>query len=487
MKSPHSSRQSSSRRTLFLTGHLAEGRLRNVLGDITALDFPWMVHDIGVQVAALMTADIIRRRLPAGAFGAERVFVPGHCQGDLAALGGEFGIPFERGPQDLHDLPLFLGHEAQGIDLSRHSVRIFGEITDAPALSVEQIVARAALYAAQGAEVIDLGCLPATPFPHLEEAIAAIKQAGHAVSVDTANTEEIRRAGKAGVDFVLSLSEATLDLAWEMEATPVIISKPSEDLDSLIRCAEILRKRGRDFIADSILDPLPFGFTTSIERYAELRRRLPEDRILMGIGNVTELTDADTTGINALLFGIIAELDITDVLAVEVSPHCRRAIAEADRARRMMYAAKDWRRLPVGIDGSLMALRDRRPFGSTPAEIAETAARIRDPNFRIEVAEDGIHLYNRDQHRIGQDAMSFFTGLGVENDGAHAFYLGIELARAEIAWQLGKRYSQDEPLSWGSAFERTIPAPTRHSPGPTLETAKKKRRRSPETGGAESA
>ena len=82
----------------------------------------------------------------------------------------------------------------------------------------------------------------------------------------------------------------------------------------------------------------------------------------MGIGNVTELVDADTTGMNALLFGIIAELGITDVLAVQVSPHCRRALREADRARRLMHAAKRLGRLPVGIDASLMALRDRQPL-----------------------------------------------------------------------------------------------------------------------------
>ncbi len=41
-------------------------------------------------------------------------------------------------------------------------------------------------------------------------------------------------------------------------------------------------------------------------RYAELRRRYPNIPILMGIGNVTELTDADTTGINALLMGMIS-------------------------------------------------------------------------------------------------------------------------------------------------------------------------------------
>ena len=94
-----------SRHTLFLTGHLAEKRLRDVLDGIGDLDFAWTVHDIGVQVAALMTADLIRRRLPKDALGADRIIVPGHCQGDLAGLGGELGVAVERGPTDLHDCP----------------------------------------------------------------------------------------------------------------------------------------------------------------------------------------------------------------------------------------------------------------------------------------------------------------------------------------------------------------------------------------------
>jgi dihydropteroate synthase-like protein len=458
-----------SRRTLFLTGHLAESRLLHVLESLRDLDFSWKVHDIGVQVAALMTADLIRRRLPADALGAERVVVPGHCQGDLEALGRDFNIPFERGPVDLHDIPAWLGRKAAGIDLSQHSVRIFAEITDAPNLPIAAILAKARAYAADGAEVIDLGCLPATPFPHLEEAIAAIKETGLGVSVDSAEIDELRRAGRAEADFILSLSEGTLHLAEEMATVPVLIPKPSEDLDSLCRAAEVLERRGRPFIADSILEPIPFGFTASLLRYAELRRRLPEARILMGIGNVTELTEADTTGINALLFGMIAELDITDVLTVQVSPHCRRAIHEADRARRLMHAAKSLRRIPVGIDASLSALRDRQPFTTDATEIAETATQIRDRNFRIELADDGIHVYNRDGHRVAQGAFDFFTSLGVESDGAHAFYLGVELARAEIAWQLGKRYQQDEPLAWGSAVDLPERVTTRHPPGPTLQ------------------
>ena len=78
---------------------------------------------------------------------------------------------------------------------------------------------------------------------------------------------------------------------------------------------------------------------------------------------------------------------------------------------------------------------------------------MRDKNFRIEIAEDGIHIFNRDGHHVAQDAFALFAKLGVDEDGAHAFYLGAELARAEIAWRLGKRYAQDEPLDWGVAAD----------------------------------
>src|SRR5437763_1786662 len=77
------------RRILFLTGHLAAGRLRKVLAEMTAVDFAWETRDIGIQVAALMTAELIRRRLPREAIAADRIVVPGHCAGDLASLSDE--------------------------------------------------------------------------------------------------------------------------------------------------------------------------------------------------------------------------------------------------------------------------------------------------------------------------------------------------------------------------------------------------------------
>jgi dihydropteroate synthase-like protein len=302
--------------------------------------------------------------------------------------------------------------------------------------------------------VIDLGCLPATPFPHLEESVSALHAAGFRASVDSAEPEELRRAGRAGADFVLSLSEATLSLADEMSAVPVLIPALAGDLGSLCRAAERLSRSGRDYILDPVLEPIPFGFMASLVRYDELRQRLPEARILMGVGNLTELTEADTAGINATLFGIIAELGVTDVLMVQKSPHCRTAIREADRARRVMHAAKKLGRLPVGIDRGLSCLRDRKPLSTTPAEITETAQAIRDANFRIEVAQDGIHVYNRDGHHVARDAFELYPKLAVAADGAHAFYLGAELMKAQTAFELGKRYVQDEPLDWGVAVQR---------------------------------
>jgi dihydropteroate synthase len=473
-----------SPRILFLTGHLAERRLRQVLAEMEAPDFSWEIRDIGIQVAALMTSELIRRRVPRDGIAADRILVPGYCRGDLAALTAELGVPIERGPEDLHDIPAHFGRARLGLDLSRHSVRIFAEIVDAPILSVAGILERAREFSADGADVIDLGCLPDTRFPHLEEAVAALHGAGLEVSVDSADPDELRRGGRAGADFVLSLSETTLSLADEIAAVPVLIPAKAGDLDSLLRAAEALAKAGRPFIVDSVLDPIPFGFAASLVRYAELRRRLPEARILMGIGNLTELTEADSTGVNAVLFGIIAELGITDVLAVQKSPHCRTAISEADRARRIMHAAKELGRLPVGIDRGLAALRDRNPVAASAAEIAATAGAIRDVNFRIEVAEDGIHVYNRDVHYIGRDAFELYPKLNVAADGAHAFYLGAELMKAQTAFELGKRYVQDEKLDWGVAVAR---APrdrlTHRAPGATLQDKQRGRRRAPETQG----
>ena len=440
-------------RILFLTGHLAEPRLRRVLESLGATEFEWQVLDIGVKVAALMTEAIIRRRLPRPV-PADRVILPGRCRADLDALSRDFGVPVVRGPDEVSDLPAFLGRGGVEPDLSRTDIRIFAEIVDAAELSVEAIVAKALRLKTAGADVIDLGCLPDTPFPHLEDAVRGLKGEGLLVSVDSADSDELKRGNRAGADFLLSLTGETLAIAEEGAAVPVLIPAKPGDLASLLAAIDAAEARGLAFLADSVLDPIHFGFTASLTRYAELRRARPEVEVLMGTGNLTELTDADSAGVTAVLVGICSELAIRNILCVQVSPHTRRTVEEHDAARRLMFAAREDQSLPKGYGNMLLALHDKKPFPVTADEIAALARELRDANFRIEAAEDGIHIYNRDGHHIAADALSLFPKLDVESDGAHAFYLGTELMKAETAFSLGKRYAQDEPLDWGVAADR---------------------------------
>jgi dihydropteroate synthase-like protein len=428
----------------------------------------WQVREIGLQVAGLMTADLIRRRVSAPV-DADRIIVPGRCRGDLDALTAHYGIPVVRGPEELKDIPQFFDRAARAVDLSRHDITLIAEIVDAPQLDVPALLARARRLRAEGADVIDLGCLPSTPFAHLEDAVRALKAEGLRVSVDSLDAQELLRGGRAGADYLLSLTPDTLWIADEVAATPVLVAREPADEAGLYASIETLRRRGRAFLADTILDPIPFGFTASVARYQRLRERYPDVPILMGIGNLTELVDADTTGINALLFGIAAELRVTAILTTQVSGHARRAVREADVARRMMYAAREGNVLPKGLTDELLTVHAKRPFPDTPQEIADVAKAVRDPNYRIQVAEDGVHLYNRDGHHVAQDVFELWPKLGLQHDGAHAFYLGVELAHAQIAWQLGKRYAQDEPLGWGVAVDaRPKDLQAWHAPGPTL-------------------
>jgi dihydropteroate synthase-like protein len=458
-----------SEHLLFLTGKLAEKQLHRILEKMQP-DFTYTVHQLGVKVAALMTTDMVLRRLK-DTFGANRIIIPGRCRGDVDALAKELDMPVERGPEELKDLPVYFGKAAHQYDLSRYSVKIFAEIVDAPNISVEEILSRAYYYKQNGADVIDIGCLPSTDFPHMVEAIQALKQNGFTVSIDSLNSEDLLLGGKAGADYMLSLHENTLWIADEVAATPILIPETHEDLASLDRSIKIMQDKNRAFIVDPILDPIHFGFTQSIVRYHKVRKKHPGIEIMMGVGNITELTHADTVGMNTLLLGICSELNINQILATEVSRHACRAVKEADKARRIMFAAKEQGTLPKHIDSGLMSLHETSPFPYTQDEVKELASQITDPSYRIQTSAEGVHIFNRDGLHTATDPFDLYPKLAVENDPGHAFYLGVELARAEIAWQLGKRFNQDQPLDWGCATdtaEQTVDLHTFKPAGTTL-------------------
>ncbi|MEI6707849.1 MAG: DUF6513 domain-containing protein [Methylococcales bacterium] len=461
-----------SEHILFLTGRLAEKQLRSILAKMQP-EFTYTVHILGVKVAALMTTEMIARRLT-DTFCADRIIIPGRCRGDLVALSEILGVPVERGPEEVKDLPQYFGKKAQQADLNQYKVKIFAEITDAATISIEEVLNRAEYYRHNGADVIDIGCLPSTDFPNLELIIQTLKQRGFMVSIDSLEADDLLRGGKAGADYLLSLHESTLWIADEVASTPILIPEKHQDLASLDRAIAIMQVKNRPFIVDPILDPLHFGFTESIVRYHEVRKNHPDVEMMLGVGNITELTHADTAGMNTLLLGICSELNINHILATEVSKHASRAIKEADLARRIMYAAKEHDTLPKHINSDLMALHETAPFPYTQAEIKDWAREIKDPSFRIQTSTDGVHIYNRDGFYTALNPFDFYPNLHVENDASHAFYLGVELARAQIAWQLGKRFTQDQELTWGCAADKTEVEFDLHTFKPAGTTLQKK-------------
>lgn len=467
-----------SQHLLFITGHLAEKSLARVLSSMEGRPFSYEIRVPGINVAALLTVAMLKRRLDKLA-GFDKVIVPGRCRGNLDELSAHFGLPFERGPDELKDLPAHFGTRAKARDIGRTDITLFAEIVHAPHGSVDEVLAQALRYHADGADVIDIGCLPATPFPHLEECVRALHDAGLKVSVDTLDRRELERAIGAGADYVFSLTGRSLELVADSACTPILIAQHPGDMDDLHRTIETFAKQGRPFFADPVLDPIHHGFTASLLRYATLRERYADIDILMGIGNLSELTHTDTLGLNTLLLGVMSELRITGLLTTEVSRHCASVVREVDRGRRVMFAAREDNMPPRHIDESLMALHDRHPFPYSAAEVADFAREVTDDNFRIQVSADGFHVYNRHGLHTARDPYEVFTALGVEADGAHAFYLGLELARAQIAWQLGKRYEQDEELDWGCVRPRARDDKQAFAAERSTLKARKKRRKDP--------
>ncbi|HVQ11285.1 MAG TPA: DUF6513 domain-containing protein, partial [Methyloceanibacter sp.] len=105
---------------LFLTGHLARPRLEAVLEGMKA-GFPWKVLDIGVKVAALMTEEIIMRRLQKPVE-AGKIMLPGRCRADLSRLSTSFGVPVVRGPDELKDIPTFFGRARKAADMTHYDI-----------------------------------------------------------------------------------------------------------------------------------------------------------------------------------------------------------------------------------------------------------------------------------------------------------------------------------------------------------------------------
>ncbi len=434
---------------LFVTGKLAEPALRRTLAEMA----PAFAYDIAVMkitVAALMTTPWIARFLAVPP-GTDLVLIPGLCEGEGAVLAERVGVRVEKGPKDLRQIPEYFGRAALVREYGAYDIEIVAEVNNAPRLARAALRREAEHYRASGADVIDIGCTPGRAFPELADVVRELVGAGMRVSVDSFDVDEIATAVAAGAELVLSVNQSNLDVARDLAGTKtrvVVIPDFGQGLETLEPSIAALERWGVTYLIDPVIEPIGFGFFASLERFAAVRRRYPTAPLFMGIGNITELTAADTTGVNALLIAICAELGVRAVLTTEVIPWAHGVVREVDIARRLMHHAVRQKSLPKGVDDRLVTLKDPTILAYRETELRELQARVTDPNFRIFADRDVITVFNDELFVRGTDIQEIFARLGVD-EATHAFYLGRELMKAQLALTLGKNYRQEGALQWG--------------------------------------
>lgn len=437
-------------RYLFVTGKLAAQSLSDQLIRL-APEFDYEVAIMPITVAALMDTRFIAKNLH-DSHGCDQVMIPGLCNGDLEPLKEKLGVEVIRGPKSLKDLPAYFGRQGSLPGYGEYHTRILAEIVDAYKLSLDQIIARAEYYRSSGADIIDLGCPVHGSFPEVESVVAALKSAGFTVSLDTFNQDDALKADQAGLDFLLSVNSTNLELAKRLSCKVVVIPDFDQGLESLERSIAQLDQWGVAYIIDPILNPISFGFTESLCRYAEVRRRYPKAEMMMGLGNLTELTEADSTGIHAVMAGVLAELNIDYVLTTEVINWARGGVRELDIARKLMHYACRNQVLPKHLNSDLVTLKDPPFEVYSEAELRAMHALVKDRNFRIFADRETVYIFNNQLFLKGLDPQALFAQLDVQ-DAGHAFYLARELYRAVLAVRLGKSYLQETDLRWGYRSE----------------------------------
>jgi dihydropteroate synthase-like protein len=444
-------------RILFVTGKLAEPSLRRVLADLAPkAGFEPEVAVLPITVAALMTTEWVGRRLNVPAE-TERVILPGYCRGDVTTIPAPETVRVERGPKDLRDLPEFFGgRRGRPETYGRYDIEIVAEINHAPGLPPADVLAAARRFRDAGANVIDLGCNPGETWAGIGDAVRALRGDGLRVSVDSFNPVEVEAALTAGAELVLSVNGTNRHLArWWHErfgAEVVAIPDTPTDLDSLDATINELAAAGVRFRIDPIIEPIGFGFATSLGRYIETRRRYPDADIMMGVGNLTELTDVDSAGVNVMLAGFCQELGVRSVLTTEVINWCRSAVREFDLARRLVYHAVTERLLPKHLETDLVTFRDPRLYEVGEEGLQQLARDVTDRNYRLFAERGEIHVINGSMYLRGTDPFVLFAEMQKRDPklgASHAFYLGYEMAKAVTALTVGKNYTQDQALRWG--------------------------------------
>ncbi|MGC9517501.1 MAG: dihydropteroate synthase-like protein [Methanomicrobiales archaeon] len=357
-------------------------------------------------------------------------------------------------------------------------MRVLAEIANAPLLTKQELIDRALYFVQNGAEMIDIGMVAGES---LEDKIPSMvkvlkdKLGSVPISIDTLNPAEIEIAVKSGVDMVLSLDHGNykevLPLLEEHNTPAVLLptdykkSWVPETVEERVESLEYLRRKCKniDVIADLILDPInSSSIVESIIAGYKFKQR-NRDPLFFGIGNVTELLDADSVGVNALLSGIAMELGASILFTPEESGKTRGSVFELSVSSKMMFLAKHRGSIPKDLGINLLVFKDKRKEEKIIQDVEVKAIEgqldsefVHDPSGSFKIMIDSgrikaVHYKNSTPNVaiVGFDAKQVFDEilkLNLVSRMEHAFYLGVELEKAEIALITQKSYVQDFDL-----------------------------------------
>ena len=265
--------------------------------------------------------------------------------------------------------------------------------------------------AADGADVIDVGCEPDGPWTGVADAVRALRDDGHRVSIDSLDPREIEPAVHAGAELVLSVNSSNRAAARDWGCEVVVVPDDPRTLAGLDETVDELAAAGVRLRIDPVLEPIGFGFAASLGRYLQVRERYPDAEMMMGIGNLTELTDADSAAINVVLLGFCQELGIRSVLTTQVINWARSSVRECDLARRLVYHSVRHRVLPKHLEPRLVMLRDPAVLEPSASELERLSREIKDANYRVFVAGGEVHVVSHELHLHDADPFALFEQL----------------------------------------------------------------------------
>jgi dihydropteroate synthase-like protein len=481
---------------LVVTGRKAAGIVRKSVGDLAEV----LVLDI--DVAAFTTPIRLEKSLAWQEF--DLIIIPGLVSADFSGLEKQLETPIRLGPKHAVDLGFVLSsygdvelsitvpacellmQQRRDIALSSiaemedtaspalvldhlkiggdSTIKVMAEIVDATALPGDELIERIHLFQSKGADIIDLGVGTAATAGDVQRTVKAAREvASVPISIDTLEPELIVAAVESGVDMVLSLNSGNIPqvapVISQKDIAAVVIPDSGGGMDSLETNIKYAKDAGiSKIIADPVLDPPGQGMVESMTRYKQYRRSYPHIPTFFGVGNITELIDADSVGVNAMLASIAGDVGADILFTPEYSDKARGSIAE------LKVAAGQRSTPPNDLGLDLLVLKEKRfrPFESLPEEFIEGEKSyqfMRDPagSFRISISDqcsrDGEFRQGRIIARhtkytiVGDDAKEVLDtalDLGLVSRLDHAAYLGSELMKAELAIKLGRSYSQDD-------------------------------------------